>query len=187
MKVIALRVGYYDDERRRVGDVFSLLDPRHFSARWMAVVDDDTPETQTGSQAALTAMCDDRLGREIDRSRPEADALEGTSHDFDPWSDACTEYFVPIGRYVTELAASEHHTFFVEEAHLAPDAQTARETRALDEQVAAEITSSIAAIAASSSSSCRPRVAHYMRVEFATVGRFEYQSKRIGLTDSCHV
>ena len=38
MKVKATRLGYYKHKRRREGDVFSLLDPSHFSTRWMEKV-----------------------------------------------------------------------------------------------------------------------------------------------------
>ena len=42
MKVRAIKPGYYDLERRRVGDVFTLADRRDFSPRWMQAVPEST-------------------------------------------------------------------------------------------------------------------------------------------------
>lgn len=37
------RIGFYNYERRRSGQVFELVEPELFSERWMEKVDDDVP------------------------------------------------------------------------------------------------------------------------------------------------
>lgn len=59
VKVRATGTGYYDLERRRPGDVFTLLDDRHFSPSWMAPVDAATPERHSSSQQALEQQLDE--------------------------------------------------------------------------------------------------------------------------------
>lgn len=39
IRVRALRLGYYGDIRRRVGDIFNIQDEKHFSTRWMERLD----------------------------------------------------------------------------------------------------------------------------------------------------
>ena len=39
MRVRAAKVGFYNGFRRRVGDEFTLPDPKHFSKKWMERVD----------------------------------------------------------------------------------------------------------------------------------------------------
>src|SRR6185436_11158035 len=56
---------------------------------------------------------------------------------------------VPMGRYLTQLAGTDHHAFFVNEARLAPEALNARETQALDQAVGAQVTAPPADIAPS--------------------------------------
>lgn len=41
MKVMALKMGYYGDMRRRPGVIFALKDPKDFSETWMEKVGDD--------------------------------------------------------------------------------------------------------------------------------------------------
>lgn len=64
IKVRATRLGYYNDERKRVGDVFTISSARHtsgkrvgelkeFSHAWMEHVDPNVPERTTGPQQAL--------------------------------------------------------------------------------------------------------------------------------------
>lgn len=53
IKVRATRLGYYDDQRRRVGDVFLIRKWKEFSETWMETVDGRTPERTTTSQQAL--------------------------------------------------------------------------------------------------------------------------------------
>ena len=43
MKVQAIQLGYYDNRRRRVGEVFSIKDEVEFSSKWMKKVDEDKP------------------------------------------------------------------------------------------------------------------------------------------------
>ncbi len=85
MKVRATRLGYYDFERRRPGDVFELLDPRDFSPRWMARVADSTPEQNTTAQEALAGECLDRSP--IGRTRRVAWPVDDSAgDDFDPFT-----------------------------------------------------------------------------------------------------
>lgn len=53
VKVQAQRMGFYDEIRRRVGDVFTLKDPAHFSTTWMRIVPGSTPERITSGQQEL--------------------------------------------------------------------------------------------------------------------------------------
>jgi hypothetical protein len=85
MKVIALRTGYYDDERKRVGDVFTIGSLKECSARWMRIVDDDTPERVTMPQQALDGASADRLGRPVGRRTSKPDELGILLSDADPW------------------------------------------------------------------------------------------------------
>lgn len=39
MRVRANKIGFYNGFRRRVGDEFTLADPKHFSKKWMERVD----------------------------------------------------------------------------------------------------------------------------------------------------
>jgi hypothetical protein len=66
MKVRAIKLGYYEHIRRRVGDVFELIPlkdskgktisiEQQFSDKWMEKVAKGTPEKSTGAQAALNA------------------------------------------------------------------------------------------------------------------------------------
>lgn len=40
MKVKATELGYYEDKRRRPGDVFEISDEKAFSHKWMEKLDD---------------------------------------------------------------------------------------------------------------------------------------------------
>lgn len=53
LKVRARRLGYYGEQRRRVGDVFTLRAQRDFSGKWMEPVDARTPERSTTPAEAL--------------------------------------------------------------------------------------------------------------------------------------
>lgn len=64
IKVRATRMGWYQVCRRRPGDVFVLVKPEHFSAKWMERVDGAVPERQTGP-----AEAQQREHREIMRNR----------------------------------------------------------------------------------------------------------------------
>lgn len=53
LRVRATRPGYYDEKRRRLGDVFSIQHDGEFSAKWMERVPEDTPERLTTGQDEL--------------------------------------------------------------------------------------------------------------------------------------
>ncbi len=61
IKVRATVMGYYDNERKRPGDVFAIKSPREFSKRWMEHVAADTPERTTGPNEALRQQHDEIL------------------------------------------------------------------------------------------------------------------------------
>jgi len=44
MKVQAKELGYYEHKRRREGDVFTLLDPKDFSEKWMISLEEEKKE-----------------------------------------------------------------------------------------------------------------------------------------------
>jgi len=62
VKVQATQLGYYEDTRRRPGDVFWIRSPEEFSERWMRVVADDTPEHTTMLAEALRQQHEDIRG-----------------------------------------------------------------------------------------------------------------------------
>ena len=43
MKVRATKLGFYDQKRRKEGDVFILHDPKLFSENWMEAIDGKPP------------------------------------------------------------------------------------------------------------------------------------------------
>lgn len=51
-RVRATKVGFYQNARRRVGDVFVLEKESDFSEKWMEPVDATTPERRTSSRDA---------------------------------------------------------------------------------------------------------------------------------------
>jgi len=62
VKVRAIRMGYYDVTRRRVGDVFTIrARARDFSATWMERVAATTPEAVTTGQQELRRQHDEIL------------------------------------------------------------------------------------------------------------------------------
>lgn len=61
LKVRATAVGYYNEKRRREGDVFTLKTREAFSSKWMEYVDKSVPERLTHGQTALNQqMLDQR-------------------------------------------------------------------------------------------------------------------------------
>ena len=65
-KVRATKLGYYDDKRRRIGDVFWVSSRQtetgryvEFSESWMVRVPDDTPESITTGQQELRRQHDE--------------------------------------------------------------------------------------------------------------------------------
>ena len=65
LKVRATAVCYYDDKRRRIGDVFTLLDPKHFSETYMERVDPATPDHITTGQEVLRQEHDAIVGATV--------------------------------------------------------------------------------------------------------------------------
>jgi hypothetical protein len=60
-RVRATQVGYYDEKRRRVGDVFTLKQDKDFSQTWMEEVDPHTPEKITTGAEVLRQQHDEIL------------------------------------------------------------------------------------------------------------------------------
>lgn len=44
MRVRATKMGFYDNRRQREGSEFNLLDPKHFSEKWMERLDVAVPK-----------------------------------------------------------------------------------------------------------------------------------------------
>ena len=61
IRVRAIRMGYYDHIRRRVGDVF-MVPQAVFSKKWMEMVSSGTPERMTTGQEQLRRDHDEILG-----------------------------------------------------------------------------------------------------------------------------
>jgi len=59
IKVEAIRMGYYELVRRRVGDVFLLVKPEDFCDTWMRVVSPSVPERTTTGQEELRRQHDE--------------------------------------------------------------------------------------------------------------------------------
>lgn len=86
IKVQATQTGYYDDIRRRAGEVFFIhgdgadgTAEDAFSARWMQRVADDTPMTGTkGPNQVIRERHDELLGISAD-TRPAAGARKGAA------------------------------------------------------------------------------------------------------------
>jgi hypothetical protein len=107
IKVRATALGYYDDERKRVGDVFEISSARHparyplkdvdgkkhpkagqenprsgelqeFSDKWMEFVDPETPVRTTTSQAALNRETHRVAQEKAGVHVPEDNAGDGT-------------------------------------------------------------------------------------------------------------
>jgi hypothetical protein len=81
-KVRATQVGFYDNARRRVGDVFIIQSVQEFSTRWMQRVPDSTPERITGPNAAIREAHDAILGGSVARSSVLSD--DGGAEDENP-------------------------------------------------------------------------------------------------------
>jgi hypothetical protein len=62
IRVRATQLGYYDHTRRRIGDVFTVVNEQAFSTRWMERVDPSTPEKITLPNEALKQQHDEILG-----------------------------------------------------------------------------------------------------------------------------
>jgi hypothetical protein len=82
--VKAMRLGYYNHERRRVGDTFYLLQEEDFSDRWMAAVDDNREEIpEETERLAEIAKAAKRVARaeqlERQAQEPNADSVKAMS------------------------------------------------------------------------------------------------------------
>lgn len=105
IKVRATALGYYDDQRRRIGDVFTISPARHadrfpatldgkkhpkagqanpragelkeFSEKWMEFVDASTPVRTTTSQAALNRETHRVAQEKAGRHVPEDNGATG--------------------------------------------------------------------------------------------------------------
>lgn len=65
--------------------------------------------------------------------------LTGDPHAYARAQQTGEDLAVPMGRYLTQLAATEHGAYFSNEARLAPEALNLRETRALEQEVSSQI------------------------------------------------
>lgn len=70
--------GYYNLVRRKPGDVFDLLDERHFSQKWMKKVPSNTPKTAApGEPSKEDLIADGQIPAEDNKrhvGRPRKDA-----------------------------------------------------------------------------------------------------------------
>ena len=53
MKVRATRLGFYDQKRRKEGEVFILHDPKLFSDKWMVALDGKPPVKKSKLKAKV--------------------------------------------------------------------------------------------------------------------------------------
>jgi hypothetical protein len=84
LKVRATQDGYIYEARRRVGDVFTITDKKHFSKRWMEPVDGSTPEKATGPNAAIAKQHDETLAaKHAERTGQRIEPATGDSHVLD--------------------------------------------------------------------------------------------------------
>ena len=72
IKVRTVKPGFYNNERKRVGDVFVLNKEKDFSEKWMVRVDASTPTNRSSSRTALQ-----RHLAEIDAARASEKPTEG--------------------------------------------------------------------------------------------------------------
>lgn len=83
MRVQAFRMGYYNEIRRRVGDVFTLNEPDHFSTKWMRFVDANTPEHITTGQQELRQAHQ----QEVDARRSASTVVASPANSMNPLGD----------------------------------------------------------------------------------------------------
>ena len=72
-KVRATRMGYHNDERKRVGDVFTLTYAHEFTEKWMERVPDRTPHRATTGQQELRKAHDETLKERASSVHPGID------------------------------------------------------------------------------------------------------------------
>lgn len=88
MRVRAMRRGFYGNQLRRVGDVFTLASAVDFSGRWMAQVSSALPEQRASAQQAVDVAYarGASLGARRVASAPvDTDADPPVDFDFNPF------------------------------------------------------------------------------------------------------
>jgi len=55
--------GYYNYVRRKPGDVFDLLDPAHFSAKWMEKVEPSVPKTPAPGEPTAAELAAEKKAK----------------------------------------------------------------------------------------------------------------------------
>jgi hypothetical protein len=84
IKVRATKVCYYDDKRRRIGDVFTIANETEFSSRYMERVHPRTPERITTGAQVLQQQHDEILaGKQIENNPELGKAHSGATGDED--------------------------------------------------------------------------------------------------------
>lgn len=78
IKVRATKVCYYDDKRRRVGDVFTIQNEKEFSSRYMEKVHPRTPERITTGAQVLQQQHDEILAGKAVENNPELGRTRAT-------------------------------------------------------------------------------------------------------------
>lgn len=68
-RVRATRLGYYDNKRRREGNVFTIQSSQEFSDAWMEYVDKRTPESITTGQQQIDEARAEILGERFEAKR----------------------------------------------------------------------------------------------------------------------
>lgn len=71
MKVRAKQIGFYKGFRRKVGEEFTLADPKHFSAKWMEKVTGAAPVAKPAAKAPETFSEMNKLNDEMDKKARE--------------------------------------------------------------------------------------------------------------------
>lgn len=76
LRVRATSLGYYNEIRRRVGDVFTLASSADFSAKWMTIVPPATRERITTGPEELRRLHDEALAERVPQTgAPDNDPL----------------------------------------------------------------------------------------------------------------
>lgn len=76
IKVRATQKGYYDNKRRRVGDVFLITKESEFSKKWMERVDRNTPERLTTGRQELKQQHDEVVSGRLGLGTGDVDVLK---------------------------------------------------------------------------------------------------------------
>jgi hypothetical protein len=73
LRVRATKMGYFNEERKREGDVFVLPSSRYFSKKWMEIVPDRTPLRATTGKEELEKQHRDILRQKAAGEFPGVD------------------------------------------------------------------------------------------------------------------